>query len=222
MTDISYGALQGMRVDPDGRITYDFDGHVRAQGVDLDRDGPFVSNLDSRLRWLDAAGVARAYLLAFQDSGVTDGTALLARIVEADGSVAAELRFDEGELTIDFGVQPSGISRTLFDGAGDSSFAQLPSALPSRIVAGCVNADGTLRRAITGGWSSARTGVGLYTVIFDVPYGSIAPAVLVTPLTTASQQRLNTVADGSFDVALANGAGVGVDSDFSFLALGLD
>jgi hypothetical protein len=92
MTDISYGALQGMRVDPDGRITYDFDGHIHAQGLDLDAplNPPTGEN---EVRWLRTDTQALlAFLAAFRQAGLSQFEARAAASVDSTGNNDVEAR----------------------------------------------------------------------------------------------------------------------------------
>jgi hypothetical protein len=67
-TDVRYGALQGMKVAADGAITYDFDGHIHAQGLDLDAYDLLEFADPHRIRWLNPDGSLAAGL-----EGVTLG-----------------------------------------------------------------------------------------------------------------------------------------------------
>lgn len=73
--DVTYAALQGMTVALDGSITYDFEGHIKADGLDLDASTIATPPSDERIRWLrktDGAVVADLY--AFEQSGVASAS----------------------------------------------------------------------------------------------------------------------------------------------------
>jgi hypothetical protein len=54
----------GQRIDPAGRVTYDFDAHIHARGLDLDAGTGASAPADRRVRWLrtnDGAMMASLY-----------------------------------------------------------------------------------------------------------------------------------------------------------------
>ena len=63
----------GQKVDAQGNVTYDFEGHIRAQGVDLDAGESSSPPDDRRVRWLrrsDGAVVATLYAYQLANDSV--------------------------------------------------------------------------------------------------------------------------------------------------------
>lgn len=144
MTDLGYGALQGMRVAPDGTITYDFDGRVHAAGLDLDAAQSDTPDDSQRVRWLsaiDGALIAEMWARDPESGPInrgleatyhmpSGGTGLIHLNVDdpdADnrGSVALTLSGNSGpNPSSNATVATFGHSATLLDQDGASSFLQ--------------------------------------------------------------------------------------------------
>jgi hypothetical protein len=139
----------GMVIDANGRVTYDFAGHVHATGLDLDyvASGPVTA--PNMIRWLDPAGASKVAAW-----GTIDGTSGLPTLMAfaggaglvglLDGAGASDfLRIARDAATgvrrnvmLDFGV------KVLNAGGGVSAVATVPHALgrtPLAAVAGSDN-----------------------------------------------------------------------------------
>lgn len=106
----TFTADAGQRIDADGRVTYDFDGHVHARGVDLDAAVDAGLPNDSTVRWVNVNGAAIASIVASQFGAPTnarsvaleansDGPAwtpgpLTARVSTRDAAGYAQIRTD--------------------------------------------------------------------------------------------------------------------------------
>jgi hypothetical protein len=125
-------SLGGQKVGADGKVTYDFEGHVHARGLDLDAAGVTTPPDTDRVRWLDGAGVSRGSVVAAKD-GV--GNTVLA-LVGGQAAQGVALNFTSGDAVEVFaGAQ----NRFLLDSAGKSNFLQLASLAKRTIVFGSAN-----------------------------------------------------------------------------------
>jgi hypothetical protein len=72
----------------------------------------------------------------------------------------------------------------------------------------------------SGGYTTARTSVGGYTVTFTTPMPTLNFTVLVTPIGTSQViPQISARAVGSVSFVFRTNAGAGVDTAFSFLVL---
>lgn len=85
-----------------------------------------------------------------------------------------------------------------------------------KTIRGKVNSDGTT--AAGSGFSSSRTGLGAYGLSFTVVF-SAAPAITVTPVSSVVMSGAAAGVETA-QVACTNPAGSGVDTAFSFIAIG--
>lgn len=84
--------------------------------------------------------------------------------------------------------------------------------------------DGALGTAVftgSGGWSSARTGAGLYTITFS-PAFSVAPVLLLTPIAAAARAAVAAnILTGSAPVStFTTNTAANADTTFCFFAIG--
>jgi hypothetical protein len=92
-----------LTVDASGNVTYDFAGHVKAQGLDLTL-GPLGVPFDvhAAIRWLDAAGIDMGHLYANLDAN----NQILQMFLEAQGNGANRIQGDlflraiTGDITV--------------------------------------------------------------------------------------------------------------------------
>lgn len=93
----SYAPLGGMKVDANGRVTFDFEGHVRATGLELAQGDGQLPSTQQAVEWINGAGadVADAYSGHFV-VGPPVGSAerLQLRSRSADGTREAGIRAD--------------------------------------------------------------------------------------------------------------------------------
>jgi hypothetical protein len=104
----------GQHVDSEGRVTYDFDGHVHARGLELDASTLFDAPGDRQVRWLrtsDGAPVADIYGIA-----VGPATGLMLEAPNAPGAALPGVIVQAG-TAIDAGA-------TLINADGTSSFVR--------------------------------------------------------------------------------------------------
>jgi hypothetical protein len=115
----------GQHVDAAGRVTYDFDAHLHARGVDIDQAGPagLGSSPDHKVRWLDANGAVVAEIVGWLDDNGDPHLTLSA------GNATLELYGPIGLVgepaiasRIDLIVATQVI--TVLDGAGHSGFVK--------------------------------------------------------------------------------------------------
>ena len=177
-----------VEVQPDGSITFDFTGHVHAQGLDLDA-GPnaAVPARINSVSWIDAgngalvANVAGTHGAGAQNSlcqmnvypEVAGESALAALLAINDAGNTAEAGIQVGRAgTKDIGsgagvdrvhafaTQPSGfIDRTIINGSGNSDFLQLDSTQKLH-----------LKRGTTGNNTIASFNAGAYAYV-GIPTG---------------------------------------------------
>jgi hypothetical protein len=138
----------GQHVDPQGHVTYDFDAHIHARGLDLDAGASNTPPADRRVRWLRTSdGAALADVFGFDDglesglfataTNVGNGSKALATVRAISGTHQADLTvFTEsagnpaGALdTVSVGASsPAGAKgATIITGDGRSNFVQLIS-----------------------------------------------------------------------------------------------
>lgn len=100
MTD-TFAPDFGQRIDADGRVTVELEGHLTAAGVDLPAGGDAAPPADSRIRWLREDGTVVAGAVAYEIGGVRsvvvylDGTPTT--IAVTDTGINAQV---DGESTI--------------------------------------------------------------------------------------------------------------------------
>lgn len=191
----------GQRVDAQGHITYDFTGHIHAQGLDLDA-GADIATIpnDRRVRWQlqsDGSVVADVYG-TYYDSGqgfnIAQGVLEALRRIPQDvaratlraalpsGVASAEARLDAvsdpepgGGSRPHIDAYAGGRTALLTDDAGRSSFIQAPGATGNyRIEVGV----GQARVSILAGWSTYDCPLQLPVTagnVMSVPFYSIIP-----------------------------------------------
>jgi hypothetical protein len=113
----------GQRIDPAGRVTYDFDGHIHARGVDLDAGAFFATN-DDKVRWLAADGTEVAEIHGYQTGPDSNGVAATASHGLAFATVLARAA-NASAADTNIAVITPGHAETLLDGAGRSSYVRL-------------------------------------------------------------------------------------------------
>jgi hypothetical protein len=179
----------GQHIDDQGRVTYEFGGHVHAQGLDLDGGTTDTPPADRRVRWLRSSdGAAVAEIFGYQqfESG------LIANAVDPDGGIA----FSElGALSashfayVRASTQSAGNPNSALDtvranagpagaiiitGIGLSNFLQIPlqnlhADLGTATFAGVPAGNATRSAAVP--WTNAHTGAAILSVIPSAAYG---------------------------------------------------
>lgn len=94
----SYSALGGMRIDANGRVTFDFEGRVHATGLDLDASTVVEPPDSSKIRWLSpqiAPGETMATLTARE--GVINDVTL--SVLNPQTGESLSLRLSVNQLT---------------------------------------------------------------------------------------------------------------------------
>lgn len=126
VTPPAFSSLGGLLVKPDGSIGYEFEGHVRAQGLDLVAGAGPTPPADRRIQWLDAGdGSMLAQLGAWNGAGgsagadwtVSDGANAASLLMDTQGAVPAVT------VSLSQGIGQRGVQLFGIDGA--SSFLQL-------------------------------------------------------------------------------------------------
>lgn len=135
----TFEADAGQRIDAQGRVTYDFQGHVHAEGLDFDASNP--GEPAATIQWLDQNGARVAHIVGW--GGIPGGSGLQGVVNEATASSAAAslIARSQGNLarqaSIDLTAAPTfqrvrvaagaGGIRTLLDDLGQSDFVQTES-----------------------------------------------------------------------------------------------
>jgi hypothetical protein len=92
------------------------------------------------------------------------------------------------------------------------------------VLAGAVvGATGAISSAGTGGWTSARTAVGAYTITYDRAFKALGLPVALPGVTAgALSLKYTAVVAGSFSLQSFNTAGgANADTDFTFIVVGV-
>lgn len=215
----------GQHIDPDGRVTYDFDGHIHARGLDLDAGGDVTPTTEDRIRWLSTSGGGLvAQLFAYELAGKShvelladkDGAAIAALEANAVPTDAAQTALTATA------VATEAAQATIIAADGSSSFAQLLGATArSQMIAGGVTDAGATNYGT--GFTVARVGVGLYQLTYEAPFLA-QPAFIVgtdqgSPLEWSWTTGTGSALTGP-RVATQQG-GVLADSFWSFFAIAL-
>jgi hypothetical protein len=121
-----YAPDVGQQIAPDGTVTYDFDAHLHARGLDLDAGTGLEPPSDRRVRWLrqsDGALVADAY--AYEDASFRQA---ILRVTDGSQQAALHGTFDRGAGRVLTQTQVAGPGgsrqRTILDDLGQSDFVQ--------------------------------------------------------------------------------------------------
>jgi hypothetical protein len=124
-----YAPDVGQRVAPDGTVTYDFDAHLHARGVDLDAGTTTSPPSDSRVRWLRASdGALLADLFGYEGPA---GAGAAVNGYQPVGVRQAQLQAAYDSVNGVAKVQasaynpPGAQDRTIIDDRGRSHFVQL-------------------------------------------------------------------------------------------------
>lgn len=132
----AYSALNGMVVAADGSITYDFEGRIKADGLDFDVDASLSGR---RIRWshLGTTGQTAAEIFGF-DTGGTRGLQLTARddagaddvtngLFAIRGANISAVLLRQDAFNEDVRVQAGPLQKTVINSLEESSFLQLGS-----------------------------------------------------------------------------------------------
>jgi hypothetical protein len=131
---IGYAALQGLKVDANGQISYDFDGHIKARGLDFDTTPPL-----SAISWRDPSDPNPATNLAAQIVGdTTPGVAdFLTLLAGTNNQAEIDLTGVDGasgaKITLLAGPAIGGVQKTLLNDSGQSDFLQLRATANIRL-----------------------------------------------------------------------------------------
>lgn len=129
----------GMVIDATGKVTYDFDGHIRARGLDLDAGDNASPPADRKVRWIDANGVVVADLAAYRTAPSQTGLAVLNKGADSLFAEIGTLGDDGLGATIytqsqtaaggrSCRVQADPVDLLLLNQSGASAFLQLAAA----------------------------------------------------------------------------------------------
>jgi hypothetical protein len=169
-----YAPDVGQQVAPDGTVTYDFDAHLHARGVDIDVGLTSTPPNDRRIRWLRADGGVVAQLFAYQDAQFVEGNLITtpdngARLSQISGLyIGATDVISARALVTNPAKAPATQTRTIIDDTGASNFAQVLGAPIKRMIEGPFSSSYSLPAG-----SSAR--LGPFTL--SQPYSSTAVAI---------------------------------------------
>lgn len=129
-------SAHNVAVDADGNATFDFDGHIHADGLDLDAGdaGPNPPN-DRRIRWLKLAdGTVVAELIAYHNAADSSRTLSLETRRNAGDDAASQLLVDGALIRARktaaglelVEAEAGAVNRKIIDETGASSFADRP------------------------------------------------------------------------------------------------
>lgn len=215
------GSPSGRRVAADGTVTYDFEGHVCAQGgLDLIAGDDIAPLADRKIIWHrdSCSGAVVAELVS---TGIGGANSLRAVVPSPDGSHSARLDIigdNAGESAIQATVGGFVVNVLLVNGR--SAFVQAKQE-SLRVVRGIVNADGTEAAGAGFGYSVAKLGTGEYRVTFDTAFAG-PPSVACWPRIGGRQTPEDTEATtaAAFRTSVRDSAGVLVNVGFHFQAMG--
>jgi hypothetical protein len=111
----------GMVIDAQGRVTYDFAGHVHAVGLDLDAGTGAEPPADRRVRWLKPNGDPAGQLLTYAFGTQEILQLLSGDDVNAGNGCRLSLNSDPAGTYRVF-VTAGAQTRLLLDSAGNSDF----------------------------------------------------------------------------------------------------
>lgn len=134
-------------VNPDGTVGYDFDGHIHADGLDLDAGTIVTPPSENRVRWVEVAGgaVIAEMFGAIYDAGPVVGTAITqqTRATTRAGTREARLNLNAYEGDGSAGVIGSqvqavadGLSADILTGGGQSGFLRWLASTTRRVQIG--------------------------------------------------------------------------------------
>jgi hypothetical protein len=170
----------GQRITPDGHVSYDFDGHVHAQGLDLDAGTSNDPPDDRKVRWLTTNGAMVAEVFGW--TGATDAEAmLLARRGELIPGVPLNAfllaEADPANLNNTLALAGAGaVTARIIDALGQSRFLQLRTDAKLRAELNSVSFlnvpdGGPTVLAVSVPWTANHFGSAVLSVIPDAAYG---------------------------------------------------
>lgn len=118
----SYAPASGMVVAADGSITYDFDGHINATGLDLTVDP--AQPVDSRsIRWLNLNGAMLASIVGNQSGGAGTQKFLFLKAGNTQLAIVDDPA-NQANSGVSILAGPAGNLKfaNVFDGNGNSDF----------------------------------------------------------------------------------------------------
>lgn len=219
MSDTGYPSVVGI----------DAEGNIVVQGIDLIAVTAGTPSNQDRIRWIrqsdgavaaeivgsDVAGISVLDLIAHLNAGDTESRLLLQATqgkIFLDGDVAIY-------ATSLIGLTPTRV--TVFDNAGESSFAQLRTPQARILSSGTVSAAGGILVG-TGDFSVTHTGTGNYSITWGTAFPSLnGPNIIVCSYDVRGLfWRAIPVSDTVANIEATNSVPAGVDSGFSFIAIG--
>jgi hypothetical protein len=211
----SFTADAGQQVAPDGTVSYDFEGHIKAQGLDFDAAADALLG-PSTIEWHRLSdGALVAYLNGFE-TGAPQETLQLGAVTPGGTLTQAGARFTTAGGVAQVwasAVNPAGVvsDRVLVDSLGQSNYPQLPNV--QRIVV-----DGPFTYTATVGPQAFSTSPTFSLVNAVTGGGAIVPVGGITvaaadPATIAFHWTAQFAVDAQhFTVTLFNAAATGTPS----------
>lgn len=214
-----------INVAPDGTITYDFDGHIHAQGLDLDQGLGPVAPIGSKVAWLNINGDEEGSISSNRN-GFDERTMQLSEsqpgtTLEASLGLFWDPSADRAEVTANAeNSGGTGGSAVVIDSDENSDFLQLTALVKSRAILALISSAGAIVFDSTGGaLAVAHPGVGVYNLSYPSIGAPVGGALAIaTPFgVTASSIRANTATDIAATIVPLTAAGAAVNSSFSVL-----
>lgn len=125
----AYTPLTGLKIAADGSSSFDFDGHVHAQGLDLDASVNETPPNDERVRWLNANGDPTGQIYTWQPAP-GQPTLMVVGALPVDNA-QARLLLSADNLDVDAGIHanvgagPNSADAVIITAHGESTFLQL-------------------------------------------------------------------------------------------------
>jgi hypothetical protein len=167
-----YAPDVGQRIAPNGTVTYDFDAHLHARGIDLDAGVGIPPATVSTVRWLRQSDGAQVAQLVAVESG-DDSAIVQAMSPESANVRQAQLSAVAGRNSGDIAVvqafatsvaHPAGHVAQIIRDDGTSGFVQTRGATNTFLSWGQVNAGGGVT-ASSPDVAVGRVSIGLFSVV---------------------------------------------------------
>lgn len=151
----------GLKIKPDGSIEYDFEGHIKALGLDLPEASSFTKiseEIESLIAWQNEAGITKGFItsvlqetsrwmLLYSNSDRSSKLGIIELLAKGKAGTGAEdlsVRLESigggarAALTLTLGF----ITKTIYDEKEESHFLQLPARAKRIVTSGVISSAG--------------------------------------------------------------------------------